>query len=202
MASTAFPEEGFACSVCLEVLHDPATLPCGHTYCLPCIQRHWDQGEAKKEYSCPQCRKTFTPRPVLGRSTLLVEAMEKLKLRSGVEGAPPSISSAPPSLPSPYPDAPLDGGELDPQLPMSKRVCSDHRQALELFCQEDQVFVCAVCRDHIHKGHRVVTAEVARVERQVRSGHCFTFPSIRVHGSGGTQTSERILRGMSFFLWL
>ncbi|XP_061073814.1 finTRIM family, member 86 isoform X2 [Conger conger] len=164
MASGAFPGEEFACSVCLEVLRDPATLPCGHTYCLPCIQRHWDQGEAKQEYSCPQCRKTFTPRPVLARSTLLVEAMEQLKLRCGAEGAPPSVSSAPPSLP--FPSAPPDGAGLYPQLPAAGRLCPDHQQALELFCPEDREFVCAVCRDHNHRTHRVVPAEVARAERQ------------------------------------
>ncbi|XP_035241286.1 finTRIM family, member 86 [Anguilla anguilla] len=166
MATARFPEEEFACPVCLEVLRDPATLPCGHTYCLPCIQRHWDQGEAKKAYSCPQCRKTFTPRPMLARSTLLVEAMEKLKVMGGAEGAPLSISSAPLSVPSPCPGAPPDGDGLYPQLPVSPRLCPEHRQPLELFCQEDRLFVCRACGDHAHRDHRVVTAEAARVERQ------------------------------------
>ncbi|KAG9333114.1 hypothetical protein JZ751_013468 [Albula glossodonta] len=164
MASATFPEE-FSCSVCLEILHDPATLPCGHTYCLPCIQGHWDRGEAKQEYSCPQCRKAFKPRPMLARSTLLVEAMEKLRVRGEVEGNLPSISSAPPSLPSPPHTGPQGGG-LYPQLSASPQLCHKHQRPLEVFCQEDQECVCPVCRDHAHRGHRVVSVEAERAERQ------------------------------------
>ncbi|XP_061774921.1 E3 ubiquitin-protein ligase TRIM11-like [Nerophis ophidion] len=80
MAAAAWSEEEtFVCSVCLESLNDPATLPCGHSYCLACIQRHWDKGDSKGQYRCPQCRQRFDPRPALAKSTVLVEAMEKLR---------------------------------------------------------------------------------------------------------------------------
>ncbi|KAJ8280233.1 hypothetical protein GJAV_G00052140 [Gymnothorax javanicus] len=182
MASASFPEDEFACPVCLEELRDPATLPCGHTYCLACIQRHWDKGEAKKEYSCPQCRKTFSPRPALARSTLLVEAMEKLRVRGGggSGGDPPAISSAPPSLPPQSSDALTDGSGLYPQLPVGPGLCSDHRQPLELFCLEDQTFVCAGCAGHAHRGHRVVSAEVARAEKQREVGQMLVDTQRRI----------------------
>ncbi|XP_041661690.1 finTRIM family, member 86 isoform X2 [Cheilinus undulatus] len=47
MASAWSEEETFVCSVCLETLKDPATLPCGHSYCLACIQNHWDKKDSK-----------------------------------------------------------------------------------------------------------------------------------------------------------
>nr|XP_023997028.1 LOW QUALITY PROTEIN: tripartite motif-containing protein 29-like [Salvelinus alpinus] len=37
---------------------------------------------------CPQCRQTFIPRPVLKRSTVLAEVVEKLK-KIGLQAAPP-----------------------------------------------------------------------------------------------------------------
>ncbi|XP_018598292.1 finTRIM family, member 86 [Scleropages formosus] len=160
--------EEFSCPVCLETLHDPATLPCGHTFCLPCIQKHWDRGEARKTYSCPQCRQTFNPRPVLSKSTLLVEAMEKLKLRS-TDCTQVSVCSAPPSLPCPLvggeQDAGLCQGGIYPKLPVTEWLCADHGRPLELFCRNEQQCICSACRDHEHKDHQVVSPETEKKEK-------------------------------------
>uniref|UniRef100_H2MLS6 RING-type domain-containing protein n=1 Tax=Oryzias latipes TaxID=8090 RepID=H2MLS6_ORYLA len=94
-------EDSFACPVCLDVLKDPTTLPCGHSYCLSCIQSHWDKELSKGQYSCPQCRQIFNPRPSLARSTVLAEAMEKLRTNSLKErSSTASAPSAPPSIPT------------------------------------------------------------------------------------------------------
>uniref|UniRef100_A0A8C4T1T0 E3 ubiquitin-protein ligase TRIM47-like n=1 Tax=Erpetoichthys calabaricus TaxID=27687 RepID=A0A8C4T1T0_ERPCA len=66
----------FCCSVCLEVLRNPVTLPCGHNYCTECIQEYWDQCGV---HSCPQCRQCFPLRPALCKNTLLAEVLEKLQ---------------------------------------------------------------------------------------------------------------------------
>ncbi|XP_056140037.1 finTRIM family, member 86 [Lampris incognitus] len=177
MASAWSEEETFVCAVCLEVLKDPATLPCGHSYCLVCIQGHWDRGDTKGQYSCPQCRQVFKPRPSLARSTVLVEAMEKLMTNSVKQSPHKSISSAPPSMPiylEVLPDTglaavggPQRQGSVYPELPtLAPRSCPQHQKPLDLYCHDDKECVCEECCQHGHKGHRVLKPHEARRERQ------------------------------------
>uniref|UniRef100_A0AAQ5Y2V4 E3 ubiquitin/ISG15 ligase TRIM25-like n=1 Tax=Amphiprion ocellaris TaxID=80972 RepID=A0AAQ5Y2V4_AMPOC len=164
--ASAWSEESFTCPVCLDTLKDPATLPCGHSYCLACIKSHWDKGDSRGEYSCPQCRQVFSPRPSLSKSTLLVEAMEKLRTNSLKH----SSSSAPPSMPvylEVLPDTRPRQGSVYPQLPsVEPRPCPQHKQPLDLFCHEDKECVCDMCCQQGHKGHHVLRPQEERKERQ------------------------------------
>uniref|UniRef100_A0A3P9J917 RING-type domain-containing protein n=1 Tax=Oryzias latipes TaxID=8090 RepID=A0A3P9J917_ORYLA len=127
-------EDSFACPVCLDVLKDPTTLPCGHSYCLSCIQSHWDKERSKGQYSCPQCRQIFNPRPSLARSTVLAEAMEKLRTNSIKErSSTASAPSAPPSMPIYEEVLPALGprkGSAYPQLPpVEAKLCPQHNRS-------------------------------------------------------------------------
>ncbi|KAK3515548.1 hypothetical protein QTP70_024396 [Hemibagrus guttatus] len=50
---------------------------------------HFLQEDQSGVYSCPQCRDTFTPKPVLRRNNMLVEVVEKLK-NTEVQAASPA----------------------------------------------------------------------------------------------------------------
>ncbi|KAI5099034.1 hypothetical protein C0J45_11173, partial [Silurus meridionalis] len=174
MAASGCPPEDFSCPVCLEILFDPATLPCGHTYCLQCIQKHWDKVLAKGQHSCPQCRQVFNPRPSLGRNNMLMEAMKKLRV--GVQDKPsPAGSSLTPCAvvaentslqpgTATFDEGPneqtTEQGGLYPQLPSTlPNLCPLHKQVLELYCCDDKESVCDECCFVEHKGHRVVNPD-------------------------------------------
>ena len=59
-------EENLQCTVCLEVLTDPRTLPCFHSFCKDCLERivqtlrdKAPRGRPIREFPCPNCRATF-----------------------------------------------------------------------------------------------------------------------------------------------
>uniref|UniRef100_A0A8C7N1R2 Tripartite motif-containing protein 16-like n=1 Tax=Oncorhynchus kisutch TaxID=8019 RepID=A0A8C7N1R2_ONCKI len=81
-------QDQFCCSVCLDLLKEPVTIPCGHNYCRICIEGCWDQDDLKGVYRCPQCRHTFTTRPTLMKNNMLAELVEKLR-KTGLQAAPP-----------------------------------------------------------------------------------------------------------------
>ena len=63
-------EENLQCTVCLEVLKDPRTLPCCHSFCKDCLEGvvktcrdKAPRGRPVREIPCPNCRATFTLDP-------------------------------------------------------------------------------------------------------------------------------------------
>nr|XP_055059018.1 tripartite motif-containing protein 16-like [Misgurnus anguillicaudatus] len=79
MAHASFFQDKFSCPVCLDLLKDAVTIPCGHSYCMGCITDCWNKEDEEGVYnSCPQCRHTFYPRPALYKNVMFAEVLEEL----------------------------------------------------------------------------------------------------------------------------
>ncbi|KAM4619238.1 tripartite motif-containing protein 16-like isoform 1-T3 [Polymixia lowei] len=158
-ANICITQNQFTCSVCLCLLKDPATISCGHSYCMCCINGCWDQEEEKGTYSCPQCRQTFNPRPVVGRNLILAEMVEKLRT-AGVEESP-CESPCEPEEPGP--------GEVQ------CTVCVGRKRKADKSCLECLASYCETHfnrHEELHSGkrHKVVEA-VLHPEVEICSTH-------------------------------
>ncbi|XP_010737861.3 E3 ubiquitin-protein ligase TRIM41 [Larimichthys crocea] len=50
-------EEALKCPVCQDIFTDPVTLPCGHDFCLTCIQAVWETDVSHNgPFFCPECQ--------------------------------------------------------------------------------------------------------------------------------------------------
>ncbi|XP_014833202.1 PREDICTED: tripartite motif-containing protein 16-like, partial [Poecilia mexicana] len=142
------------CSICLDLLKDPVTIPCGHSYCMNCIKDHWDGEDPTEIHSCPQCRKEFKPRPNLEKNFMLAELVEDLK-KTGLQAAPADHCYAGP-----------EDKLVNPSKKLQENICSRHDEVMKIFCHTDQQCICYLCTMDEHKGHETVPAAAERAEKQ------------------------------------
>ncbi|KAL0174188.1 hypothetical protein M9458_030156, partial [Cirrhinus mrigala] len=68
--------EELQCSICLDVFADPVSTPCGHNFCMSCLNQCWNNSQT---YKCPFCKETFSKRPDLKINTGLRQVVQLFK---------------------------------------------------------------------------------------------------------------------------
>ncbi|XP_015255430.1 PREDICTED: tripartite motif-containing protein 16-like [Cyprinodon variegatus] len=188
-------QDKLCCSICLDLMKDPATIPCGHSYCMNCIRSHWDAEDQKKVQSCPQCRQTFRPRPVLVKNTVLAYLMEDLKKTrlqppagDGCAAGPEDVacdfctdrklravrsclqclvSYCEQHLQPHFQSSAFEKHKLvKPSRRLQENICSHHSEVMKIFCRTDQHCICYMCSLDEHKGHDTVSAATERIQKQ------------------------------------
>nr|XP_040025207.1 E3 ubiquitin-protein ligase TRIM21-like isoform X2 [Gasterosteus aculeatus aculeatus] len=177
-------EDQFLCSICLDVFTDPVSTPCGHNFCLNCINEHWNTSD---QNLCPMCKKDFITRPDLRVNTfiseMVVHSSEQQESKPGEVPCDVCTGSKVKALKSclvclfsyceTHLEPHLTASRLkrhqlmDPVENLEGRMCTKHDKPLELFCKSDQTCVCMLCTVLDHKMHDVVPLKEEYEEKKV-----------------------------------
>ncbi|XP_039076194.1 E3 ubiquitin-protein ligase TRIM17 isoform X1 [Hyaena hyaena] len=142
-------QEEATCSICLDYFTDPVMTSCGHNFCRECIRLTWEKAKGRKG---GRKRKGSFPCPECR------ELSPQRNLR------PNRLLTKMAEMARQHPDF------------QSRDLCAVHQELLKLFCEDDQIPICVVCREaREHRPHRVVPIEEAvqeyKLKLQVDMGH-------------------------------
>ncbi|KAI5104678.1 finTRIM family, member 14 [Silurus meridionalis] len=194
-ANISVAQDQFSCPICLDLLKDPVTILCGHSFCMRCINGCWDQENQKRVYSCPQCRQTFTPRPAVCKNTVLAEVVKTLKKKRPQDKNPAQCPAGPEDVECDFCSGRKDKAvksclvclasfcetHLQPHYEspafkkhklveasrrLQEQICSQHDKLLEVYCRTDQQCICMLCTMDEHKRHDTVSAAAGRAQKQ------------------------------------
>uniref|UniRef100_A0A8C6Q597 Tripartite motif containing 16 n=1 Tax=Nothobranchius furzeri TaxID=105023 RepID=A0A8C6Q597_NOTFU len=187
--------ERFCCSLCSDLFNKPVTVPCGHFFCMKCIKKHLDDEQERGIYSCPDCREIFMQRPQLVKSDMVEHIVEQLRMTAAppdalvkkcnagsedvacdfcTEKKLKAVKSCLQCLAS-YCEEHLQHHKNVPALRkhrlveatanLVESICFHHQEVMKLFCQTDQCCICNVCSEDGHRGHKKVSTEAERAEK-------------------------------------
>uniref|UniRef100_A0A2K5NW71 Tripartite motif-containing protein 5 n=1 Tax=Cercocebus atys TaxID=9531 RepID=A0A2K5NW71_CERAT len=120
-------EKEVTCPICLELLTEPLSLDCGHSFCQACITAKIKESVtiSRGESSCPVCQSRFQPGKLRPNRHLanIVERVKEVK--------------------------------MSPQEGQKRDICEHHGKKLQIFCKEDGKVICWVCElSQEHQGHQ------------------------------------------------
>nr|AFO38360.1 TRIM5 alpha [Ovis aries] len=125
-------QEEVTCPICLELLTEPLSLDCGHTFCQACIAANNEESTVGQEghKSCPVCRVSFEPGNLRPNRHVanIVQRLREVKVR--------------------------------PEVEQERNLCAHHGEKLQLFCEQDGKVICWLCeRSQEHRGHNTFLME-------------------------------------------
>ncbi|XP_030018110.1 E3 ubiquitin-protein ligase TRIM47-like [Sphaeramia orbicularis] len=168
------------CCICLDEFTNPASLPCGHCFCLSCIGEYFRIHGACQ---CPLCKTFFPTWPQLKTDQTLHTERASAPLRAGevtcdfCSAQRRAVKSCLKCLAS-YCDSHLQphyqSEELGRHLLISvdknleDSVCRLHGRQLGRFCSSDQTCVCVMCAQTDHRGHRIISITKEAAKKKVK----------------------------------
>ncbi|ROI80400.1 E3 ubiquitin/ISG15 ligase TRIM25 [Anabarilius grahami] len=187
MAESVFdPEGSLNCLICLDLLKEPVTTSCGHSFCMDCIKRCWDLEFYRGFFSCPTCRTTFNQRPALSKTKVLADILEGMKREApagpgdvtcdvckgrkvkAIRSCLVCMASYCRTHVRPHyePEAFKIHKLVKASPNLQQQICPQHHKALEVYCHDDQKCIFVVCMGNEHSGHKTVSAADAMAKKQ------------------------------------
>ncbi|OBS80341.1 hypothetical protein A6R68_21458 [Neotoma lepida] len=136
-------KEEVTCPICLELLKEPVSADCDHSFCRACITLNYESRKGKEgEGICPVCQTSY----------LFGNLRPNRHVANIVEK--------------------LTGFKFSPEEEQNVNVCAQHGEKLQLFCEKDMVAICWLCeRSQEHRGHQTALIEevACEYENQIQS---------------------------------
>ncbi|XP_057604454.1 tripartite motif-containing protein 5-like isoform X2 [Hippopotamus amphibius kiboko] len=132
-------QEEVICPICLELLTEPLSLDCGHTFCQACITASNKNSVIGQdgESSCPVCRTSYHSGN-LRPNKLVANIVRRLR-----------------------------DVKLSLKMEQKRNLCVQHEEKLLLFCEKDGEVICWACeRSQKHRGHHTLLVEEVSQEYQ------------------------------------
>ena len=134
-------QQEVTCPICLELLTEPLSLDCGHSFCQACITANNKESLIGQEgkRSCPVCRVSFEPGNLRPNRHVanITQRLQEVK--------------------------------VSPEVEQERNLCAHHGEKLHLFCEQDGKVICWLCeRSQEHRGHNTFLMEEIAPEYQVR----------------------------------
>lgn len=134
-------KEEVTCPICLDLMVEPVSGDCGHSFCQACITLNYESSKCNQdEFICPVCRVSYLFKN-LRPNRHVANIVQRLKeFKSSPEEEPKVLS------------------------------CARHGEKLQLFCKKDKMAICWLCeRSQEHHGHKTALVEEVDHEYKVRS---------------------------------
>ncbi|KAK5623355.1 hypothetical protein CRENBAI_015634 [Crenichthys baileyi] len=168
------------CCICLDEFISPASLPCGHCFCLECIGEYWRISESCQ---CPLCMVVFPKRPQL-KTIQTPQTENEIELLKAGEvpcnvclAKRPAVRSCLVCLAS-YCTTHLEPHykreDLGCHLLVSvaknleDSLCGLHGRKLERFCRSDRTCICTMCAKTEHRGHHIVSISREAAKNKIK----------------------------------
>ncbi|XP_076875005.1 E3 ubiquitin/ISG15 ligase TRIM25 [Brachyhypopomus gauderio] len=188
MQPTHLLTQELSCAICLQLYEDPVSLPCGHSFCLACVNSTQKSRSPGVLPCCPECRQQYEGPEALLKNFKLCGIVEgfRMAVSDGVlkerevavacehclESTVPAVktclhcnTSLCPGHLNKHLERQSSGTytTVDPVREQCVRSCAKHGRDVEYLCSSDRVFLCSECvTEGAHLQHEVQTLEAAK----------------------------------------
>ena len=139
------------CSLCKDVFREPKTLGCLHSFCLECLETHYERTHSNIGFRCPICRSPFQSKSKEQLSNLPTDSylLNALSIHNSLKNSVSDYNN-------------------------QRLFCSDGENEATSFCLDCQEYYCEGCaKAHktmkVTKNHQLIPIEEMENQTQINS---------------------------------